>query len=342
MELSFIHDEREFLNLEKEWNRLLSRSILDAPFLRHEFQSIWWQTRGGGEWAEGELWIATGRGENGELLGIAPFFRNQANNDVPKLMLIGSKEIADYLDLIVTPDNHLSFMSALAVSLQELPPSTWKKIDLYNVPDWSPTLKALSTMAADLGWGVETEMLQPCPWLHLEGDWDTYLSQLKKKQRHELRRKLRRAEAFETGVHFHIVHQQEELQTSITRLLMLMTSDKQKRDFLTVEMSTTLSEIIAAAFEHGWLMLTFLESEGEPIAAYLNFDYDGKIWIYNSGINPDFMNLSPGWVLMGNIIQWAIAHGRIGIDFLRGDESYKYQLGGKDRFVHRLIFSRMG
>jgi CelD/BcsL family acetyltransferase involved in cellulose biosynthesis len=342
MELNFIHDEREFLKMEKEWNQLLSRSILDVPFLRHEFQSIWWQTLGGGEWAEGELWIAAGRRENGELLGIAPFFRNQSDPDQPKLMLIGSKEIADYLDLIVTPDDHHSFISALAVSLQDLPLSTWKYIDLHNMPDGSPTLNALSTLAGDLGWEVETERLQPCPWLDLEGDWDTYLSHLKKKQRHELRRKLRRAEASEKSIHFHIVNKQEELQMSIHRLLILMTSDRQKRDFLTVEMSATLREIITAAFEHGWLMLTFLESEGEPIAAYLNFDYDGRIWIYNSGINPDFMNLSPGWVLMGNIIQWAIAHGRSAIDFLRGDESYKYQLGGQNRFIHRLILSRQG
>jgi CelD/BcsL family acetyltransferase involved in cellulose biosynthesis len=340
VELGFIHDEKEFLNLGSAWNQLLSRSILDVPFLTHEFQSIWWQTLGGGEWSSGELWIATGRGESDELVGIAPFFRNQSDPDRPKIMFIGSKEIADYLDLIVTPEDHLSFVSALATELQELPKSIWRQLDLFNLPDGSPTLNAFVKIANDLGWKVETERLQPCPWLGLEGDWGTYLNRLKKKQRHELRRKLRRAEAFENDVHFHIVNKQEELQMSIDRLLILMALDQQKSDFLTAEMSATLREIITAAFQHGWLMLAFLESEGEPIAAYLNFDYKGQIWIYNSGFNPEFMHLSPGWVLMGNIIQWAITHGRCAVDFMRGDETYKYHLGGKDRYIHRILFSR--
>jgi CelD/BcsL family acetyltransferase involved in cellulose biosynthesis len=45
-------------------------------------------------------------------------------------------------------------------------------------------------------------------------------------------------------------------------------------------------------------------------------------------------------VLIGHIVQWAIEHGREALDFMRGDEKYKYRLGGVARSVQRLRFSR--
>jgi CelD/BcsL family acetyltransferase involved in cellulose biosynthesis len=38
---------------------------------------------------------------------------------------------------------------------------------------------------------------------------------------------------------------------------------------------------------------------------------------------------------MGQVIQWACENGRPEFDFMRGDEEYKYRLGGVDRFVMR-------
>jgi CelD/BcsL family acetyltransferase involved in cellulose biosynthesis len=36
------------------------------------------------------------------------------------------------------------------------------------------------------------------------------------------------------------------------------------------------------------------------------------------------------------LIKDAIENGRTAVDFMRGDESYKYDLGGKDRVVYRV------
>jgi CelD/BcsL family acetyltransferase involved in cellulose biosynthesis len=340
VDLRFIHDEAEFVRLKREWNHLLSHSVVDVPFLRHEFQSTWWRTLGGGEWSQGELWIAAGRGEAGELLGLAPCFRNVSEPENPKIMLMGSKEIADYLDLIVSPTYLTLFSQKLIEELQAFPESIWKQVDLYNVPEWSPTVETIVEIARDHGLRVESERLQPCPWMKLEGDWGTYLSRLNKKQRHELRRKFRRAESFEGGIRFRLLSRHEELKTGIGAFLDLMSFDPQKVTFLNRKMRSTISEMIAQAFENGWLILAFLETNDEVIAGYLNFDYNGQIWIYNSGIHPDYRDLSPGWVLLGHIIQWAIENGRRGIDFLRGDESYKYQLGGHDRYIRHIVLSR--
>jgi len=90
-----------------------------------------------------------------------------------------------------------------------------------------------------------------------------------------------------------------------------------------------------AAHEGGYLWLGFLEVEGVKAAASLNFDYKNKLWGYNSGVRRDFMELSPGWVLLAHVIQWCCENGRYEFDFMRGDEEYKYRFGGVNRYVMR-------
>jgi hypothetical protein len=81
------------------WNTLLKESISDSPFLRYEYQTAWWKHRGGGEWQNAQL-ILISASEGGELLGIAPLFLAEYDGQ-RALLLNGSIEISDYLDLIV-------------------------------------------------------------------------------------------------------------------------------------------------------------------------------------------------------------------------------------------------
>ncbi|MFH1523803.1 MAG: hypothetical protein ABIF04_02465, partial [Chloroflexota bacterium] len=68
--------------LASNWNALLAESITDVPFLRYEYLSTWWETRGGGEWPEPELAIVTAH-QNGHLAGIAPLFFAHNRDDDP-------------------------------------------------------------------------------------------------------------------------------------------------------------------------------------------------------------------------------------------------------------------
>jgi CelD/BcsL family acetyltransferase involved in cellulose biosynthesis len=83
--------------------------------------------------------------------------------------------------------------------------------------------------------------------------------------------------------------------------------------------------------------MSFLTVNGERVATYLNFDYKGHILVYNSGLIPEYGDLSPGIVLLAYSIQHAIETGHAVFDFLQGDEVYKYRLGGKDTKVVNLI-----
>ena len=331
-----LHKDFSELNAQ-EWNDLLKDSVSDTPFLRYEYQRIWWEHRGGGEWQNAQLVLVSAR-EDGRLVGIAPLFIAEYESK-PALLLIGSIEISDYLDLIVRMENHSRFLTGLLDFLASSFADSWSAIDWYNLPDSSPTLAALKTESETRGWTHLEEIYRPTPRIALNGDFEEYLSRVEKKQRHEIRRKMRRAIESERGVRW-FISDMADPEAEIDAFLKLMEQDSNKAGFLREPMRTQMREIICAAHENGWLWLAFLEADGQRIAAALNFDYGNKLWGYNAGVNRDFMDLSPGWVLLAHILQWCCENGRYEFDFMRGDEEYKYRFGGVNKYVMRVKVTR--
>ena len=322
--------------LAEKWNALVEAGVTNAFFLRYEYLQAWWQTHGGGEWnGQAELSVITAW-EQDALVGIAPLFRAENREGKTALLLLGSIEISDYLDLIVSRDTHGDFTTRLLNWLGAEYPFAWQALDWYNIPEASPTLTALREYASQNNRHYSQDIYQPCPAIPLPGDFETYLSALDKKQRHEIRRKIRRAEESGRGVRWYMVEEESRLQDEMEDFMALMANDPAKETFLTGPMREQMQKTARAAFASGFLQLAFLEVDGQKACAYLNFDYDNKIWVYNSGIDRNFMDLSVGWVLLGYLLEWANTQHRSEFDFLRGDEDYKFKFGGQKRHVMRL------
>jgi CelD/BcsL family acetyltransferase involved in cellulose biosynthesis len=216
MQLQILRTLEEIEKIEEEWNDLLACcSASHVPFLRHEYLTTWWRTLGGGEWAQGDLFTVVGRHDDGEILGIAPLFFSPNREGEAALLLLGSIEISDYLDLIVRAPEAPAFVDALFDLLATSQALDWKVLDWYNIPETSPTLRAIQAAAEGRGWRYEQQRLQPCPYIPLPGDWDTYLAGIDKKQRHEIRRKIRRAEESEIPVRWYIVDDETQLDAEI-------------------------------------------------------------------------------------------------------------------------------
>jgi CelD/BcsL family acetyltransferase involved in cellulose biosynthesis len=286
------------------------------------------------------LFVVTARQPDGELVGIAPLFFTQNHQGEPALLLLGSIEISDYLDLIARPSILAEFVERLLEILDSDQAPPWQVLDFYNLPDSTPTLSVLQQAAMQRGWTYTQLPLQPSPYVPLPGDWESYLAGIDKKQRHEIRRKMRRTEEHSLPVRWYIVQDESTLDAEVEAFLALMAQDPEKDQFLTPAMRTQMHAAAHAAFKAGWLQLAVLEVDGDKAAGYLNFDYHGHIWVYNSGLNFNYRELSPGWVLLGYLLKWANENGRKTFDFMRGDEEYKYRFGAINRFVVRAAIRR--
>ena len=95
-------------------------------------------------------------------------------------------------------------------------------LDWYNLLESSPTLPALQAAAEKLGWSYSDQALQHCPYITLPGDWEKYICGIDKKQRHEIRRKMRRSEEYYLPVRWYIIQDGDNLEQDVDDFLRLM------------------------------------------------------------------------------------------------------------------------
>jgi CelD/BcsL family acetyltransferase involved in cellulose biosynthesis len=343
VELIVYRDETGFDALRDEWNALLGRSRFDTIFLTWEWQSTWWRHLGA---QRGPLYLLAAR-EAGRLIGILPLYLSLAD-DVQCLTVVGCVEVSDYLDLIIEAGQEDAVYNAFLSWLMGTEAPAWDVAELCNQPAASLAYTRLAELARDRGLRVEVVQEDVCPVITLprpgegEDGWELYLNGLDKKERHEIRRKLRRIEREAPGAALRIVRGGAELPSAVDSFIALhRLSRPDKHAFMTDEMQAYFRAVAAVLAERGWLQISFLDIGDRPAATYFCFDYHGDILVYNSGYDTSASpQLSPGWVLLAELIQHAITTGRTRFDFLQGNEDYKFRFGGVAEPVHRMEIRR--
>lgn len=314
------------------WDALAARAMTATPFQSLAYQRAWWthlQPPGA------TLLTAAARDDAGALLALGCFY---AAGDT--LYFNGCVEETDYLDLIAPPEHAAAGWAAVLDCLEGVERPPWRALALCNVPAASPSRAILPDLARQRGYAFREEPAEVCPVIPLPDTFDAYLERLDSKQRREIGRKLRRAEAAELTTT--AVGPDDDLDAAVDRFLdLLQKSTFEKRDWLNDGRRALFHDVARAARAAGTLQLLFTGIDGRAAAALFNFDYRGRIWVYNSGLDPAaFAALSPGVVLTAAAIERAIAAGRAEFDFLRGNEEYKYRFGAADTHIYRLRLER--
>lgn len=329
METECIRGSEVFERLADEWDELAGRGMTATPFQLLAYQRAWWEHLG-----PGELYTIVVR-EDGKPAAIGCFYLHEG-----VLHFNGSVEESDYLDLIAPAEQAEAGWQAVLDELSRPDFPAWQQLELWNIPAESPSREILPRLAAGRGWSFDSQVSEVCPVITLPATFEDYLNSLDKKQRHELRRKLRRSSA--EDVVLHQVSAEDNLRQEVDDFLFLLQqSTPDKNAWLNDERRQVFHEVAAAALEEGTLQLLFLQIEGQKAAALFNFDYRNRIWVYNSGLDPQaFGYLSPGVVLTAQAIERAIENGRETFDFMRGSEEYKYRFGAVDTTIYRLTMRR--
>lgn len=324
--------ETAFAHLGAEWDILAAQGMTDTPFQKLAYQRAWWTNL---KPETATLHTITVRDKDEALIAIGCFYLLDQ-----VVYFNGCVEETDYLDLIVSEENAARAWPAVLDCLASGEIGPWHALNLCNIPAASPSRELLKSLGGERGLTVIEEQIEVCPVIALPTTFEAYLDSLDSKQRREISRKLRRATAM--GATTRTVGPDEDIGAATDAFLeLLQASTFEKRDWLNDGRRAVFHEVARAAQADGTLQLMFTAVEGKDAAALFNFNYNGRTWVYNSGLDPAaFSGLSLGVVLTAQSIEQSIESGNSEFDFLRGDEAYKYRFGATDTAIYRLRLER--
>ena len=304
-----------------EWKALLGRSASPTVFQHPSWHRIWAEVFP----PASERVCYTVREESGGLLGIAPMLREPENC----LAFAGDPEVADYMDIVAPKGSEAAVFAALIEG--------WRAGGVPAVRLWGlrENCRTLELLGGEGQGAAECEEEAVAPRIPVEGGWEAYLGRLSKKDRHELRRKLRRLESSCGEIELSVFSEPSTVDDNLDEFFRLHTISRQdKAEFMTDQMRVFFRSIALAFAEAGLTRLFLLNLDGVPAASLLAFEGE-DLAVWNSGFDPAFSHLSVGLLSKVKALQWAQERGHTRVDFLRGREPYKYDLGGQDLRIFR-------
>lgn len=314
---------------EARWNGLLARSASPVVFQTWQWQTNWWNIFGRGR----QLRLLQVTDARGQLVGVLPLYAEPG----PTLRLVGGVDVSDYLDLLAPRGREEEVWAAL-LQHRAAEHDVW---DLHCLRAASPSVAVLQSLAPTCGLSVRVEREERCPALPLPATWEVYLGRLSGKDRHELRRKMRRLGRELPGAVVRSSTDPAGLDAGMGEFLTLHRKSKLgKARFMDPPMAEFFRAVAADLAPLGWLRLWFLEAGGTPLAACLCLEYGGSVGLYNSGFDPDRGALSPGIVLLAHVLKDAIERGLTRFDFLRGEEPYKHAFGAAPEDLFHVVIAR--
>lgn len=264
------------------------------------------------------------------VIGIAPLAL-----DGPTARFMGSHEVCDYQDLVCAPG---CAVPVLASVIDHLAGQGIRELDLRTLRPDALALSALHHLVPERCAAGRTDDDVTFETM-LPSDWEGFLGQLDGKQRHEVRRKIRRLETYGPFAYREVApadKPNDKIDAAADCFVDLFRRNRaDKADFMNDTMVAYFRDLIATLDSQRMLRLYFLEVAGQPAASVLCFDYNGVRYLYNSGYDEQYEPLSVGILSKVFSIQAAIAAGCRRFDFLKGAETYKRRIGGQELPLYR-------
>jgi CelD/BcsL family acetyltransferase involved in cellulose biosynthesis len=316
-----------------EWERLLAANPTVSAFSNRAVHAAWWSAHS--DTAQ-DVSLAARDAASNELLGYLPLMKRPDG-----VIYSGATFHIDYATVLleqISPGTGDDVAAALADALVRTN-APLNLLRLRNEDAAHARMISAITRAAEANnrtatFGVE----EPAPFIDLVGitTFDEHLERLDKKERHEIRRKLRRAEA--AGVQ---ISASTDLVTDLPEFIWLHRARWGESGLFTATEKGTseerfMREIFSSAPAGMITLLLARNEEFGTFAAGLFLRDANALRYWNAGGDIAARALSPGVLLFAHGLTMAISEKLPRLDFLRGNEAYKYECGAVDAQVMQL------
>ena len=331
--VSVVRDEAGLLLLEDAWTRLVARSHVTI-FASFAWVLAWWHAFGAGK----RLYVLVATDPAGEVRGIAPLMLGRSG-PLRRLEFIGTG-LSDAGDFLLDRDHALPVAQAIFAHLRRRR-REWALLDLDEVPPYSPLA---SWLEKDKPTGLHIMHLPrtDAPYVALPDTWEAYTATLHRKTRQHLEGFARRV-IQETGAYFRLVTEDSDVPEAVARFYDLHRARwSTKSGALNPEhMSPTflpfLQEVCRRSATAGYLRLSELCVGEAVISSWISFQVNERLSGYMTGFDPAWSKERPGKLLHGFVVRQALSEHARELDFGRGAEEYKFEMGAISRRNVRFI-----
>ncbi len=362
-----IESEQRWDTLETAWRELIATMKAPAFFLSWEWLRTWWETFGAGpstlrqesrriaqDSAPGalptslhkRLWVLAVWHPDGQLIGLAPWYirTERAGGVVPSRIVrwIGDGELVapEYLDVIARAEDAADVAQTVGQYLMERC-DAWDLAELRWVLPGSVAMERLQAIVRGGGGrAASAAEPMPCPYVDLPTTWEEYAGRLSQNMRHNIQRCRKKLEkefpehAFTVGLP----------DGSVERALEVMREIHAKRKgaqgivspFTKTAYIEFHRRLVERLMRREQLYFSTLSLGGTVAAAQYGFRDDRTLYAYQIAFDPAFGKYGVAQLLMGRIIETEIQRGTQQIDFMRGDEPYKYDWTNAEHHLVRV------
>jgi CelD/BcsL family acetyltransferase involved in cellulose biosynthesis len=309
--------------LARDWSGLVAADPTGTFFHTPAYLKLWWE-----EFGRGRLLLAF-VADRDRTVAASGFELVDST-----LTFLGGFDVTDYMGPVGLPGlEERAAKELMAALVSEV---EWDRADLRSLPLESPWLRALESAAASQALRVERGLEGAAPMIPLPPTHQEYLASF----RHEIVRKERRL-VQEKGEYRVTLSTAATITRDMDRFLELhRSSPGPKGRFMRADMEIFFRRLAEAFLPPGIFHLSFLEVGGIKAAGAIAFSFKDMFYLYNSAFDRHLADVSPGIVLVSELITHAIEAGAKTFDLLKGDLEYKRRFGATRRSIGKLVLER--
>lgn len=306
--------------LRPEWNALVDRLELPSPFHSWEWNRTWWRHFGRNR----TLHLLAIRA-NGELLGIAPFFRRPVGVGALSATLLipmgwegrgRGCGLTEQWELLFPPAQRGFLLGVLAGWLQR---EKWSAAALPSVTESTTLPEWVERRIGFRGNGIIFD------YRRLPGTWDEFVASLNKSMRDNVRYYPRRLKRLGLEYRFEVASTAAQVRAALPILLDLhraradATMAMRHHDYFAQPYRREFMRDVAPALaEVGQMRIGVLRIHDQPVAAQMWMERNDVMFLYYSGFDPAFKEHSVALLATIEAFQDGMRRGINQIEFLAG------------------------
>lgn len=318
----------ELLGLgEKGWNALAAESPTRSIFQTYQWVSSWEKIFK----EQCDPWYLSVEDRSG-IVGVAPLMICRESLSKRVVRFLGDGK-ADYCDFLLA-GNRPAVLEKIfdpVFAAQD----RWDAIVLNGIPSESPTIPWIRAICRNAGYHLLERILYLSPVLLMKDRREEVgrifnKSGLRRRQNYFQRQGRLDYKTLSNGDV--LLYLDRFFEQHIARWAGTVTPSL----FLDVRNQAFYRALAQEMSGIGWLVLSVVELDGQPLAMHYGFDYNGRFLWYKPSFDIVHAKHSPGLVLLRYLIGTAIEQQLDEFDFSIGDEPFKERFSNKIRTTVQL------